>query len=1009
MFRTITLLIIFIFFIGTSLWAQNGENNKEILAAKKIEYAADSLFDNRINFRAALDSFYKAAILFERNKVWISAIKNYRQTALCHHFLKNNDSAQYFIDKSYCLFDKNTTGTNEKSMLEEAGIHYVRARISLRKRDFDSTFYYLDKGFEFVKKLNAENNSHKLLMAKFFQTYGSTNYAWGKFDASLKFNFKALRIRQEELKPSDLNIIDSYSNIFKNYYSKSDFDKAEQYLWYIIENSQNYPNWTAATYNNLAVINISKKRYSEAVKYYNKAQELYKENGDTLKAAFTMSNLGKAYAAINDYESALKILKEAIKIRKRFLGKSHPDIAHSIISLGDYYMYIKNYEEELKCYSEALILLKNNLSAKDKLLKCDVYRRIGFNYLKQGALEKALGFFQHAITEIVEGFDYNNELKNPQLFFEGTNIINDKIQILSKPSLYDYLILKAITYNEMYENNQSLIENLQKSHKTYLLALKLLKFNRLDISEGESKYFLSAEEKINYRNAINVCLKLDSLFPKKEYSNSIFDLIEKCKSPSLRDKYYVSKALSNSNIPKRLIEREKEVTKKLAFYRTYLSKNKQKSEIENKNYKVEYEKLSVEHDTIIKYFEKTYPDYYKLKYNQEIASVKEVQHQLEKGAVLINYFVKDTSVYITAITKDKFDNKIVKIDSLFHEKIIDYYLDIEFEFTKDELETSVEIYQLLLKPIEELITDKSKLIIIPDEYLYYIPFETLCKKTSLTNDLSKVDFLIKNYTISYHHSATLWLNSVKKSKNKTIKAGNFIGFAPIFDVEAGNGYILSNEWISDSTNNELVTRTISEDFKHFNSLPNSKEEIESIVKLFAKKKEKAIGYFYREASEENFKHNVKDYGYIHIASHSFTNDLYPNLSGIAFSQPDISKLNGKKSEDGILYASETYSLELSKAELVVLSSCKSGLGKLLKAEGFLSLSRGFIFSGVPNILFSIWSVHDEQTKELMVEFYNQLLLGKDYADALRQAKLKLLRNKKFADTKYWAAWILMGE
>ncbi|NJO90495.1 MAG: CHAT domain-containing protein [Chloroflexia bacterium] len=128
---------------------------------------------------------------------------------------------------------------------------------------------------------------------------------------------------------------------------------------------------------------------------------------------------------------------------------------------------------------------------------------------------------------------------------------------------------------------------------------------------------------------------------------------------------------------------------------------------------------------------------------------------------------------------------------------------------------------------------------------------------------------------------------------------------------------------------------------------------------------------------------MKDVKYIHVASHSFANDKFPSLSGIAFSQPDTCN-NSKNANDGILYASETYNLDLSNAELLVLSSCKSGLGKLIQGEGFLSLSRGFLYSGVPNILFSLWNVNDEATKDLMVEFYMQILKGKPYAVALQK-------------------------
>ena len=189
-------------------------------------------------------------------------------------------------------------------------------------------------------------------------------------------------------------------------------------------------------------------------------------------------------------------------------------------------------------------------------------------------------------------------------------------------------------------------------------------------------------------------------------------------------------------------------------------------------------------------------------------------------------------------------------------------------------------------------------------------------------------------------------------------------------------------------------------------MPYSEEEIKSIIRLFKKSGGKADGYFHTEANETSFKEKTDGYKYVHIASHSFTNDKYPALSGIAFSQPDSAD---NCEEDGILYSGESYNLNLSNTDLVVLSSCKSGLGKLIKGEGFLSLSRGFLYSGVPNIVFSLWNVKDGPTKDLMVHFYKQILKGKSYPEALRQAKLKLMGGKKTAAPQYWAAWVFIGK
>ena len=95
-------------------------------------------------------------------------------------------------------------------------------------------------------------------------------------------------------------------------------------------------------------------------------------------------------------------------------------------------------------------------------------------------------------------------------------------------------------------------------------------------------------------------------------------------------------------------------------------------------------------------------------------------------------------------------------------------------------------------------------------------------------------------------------------------------------------------------------------------------------------------------------------------------------------------------------------------ELVTLSACETGLGKIISGEGIMSMTRGFIYSGTPNILFSLWKVGDKNTYELMVNFYADIIEGQTYSKALRNAKLKLIKNEATAFPANWAGFTLVG-
>jgi CHAT domain-containing protein len=111
-------------------------------------------------------------------------------------------------------------------------------------------------------------------------------------------------------------------------------------------------------------------------------------------------------------------------------------------------------------------------------------------------------------------------------------------------------------------------------------------------------------------------------------------------------------------------------------------------------------------------------------------------------------------------------------------------------------------------------------------------------------------------------------------------------------------------------------------------------------------------------------------------------------------------------EDGILTAEDVSGMDLSNTELVVLSACETGLGKVLTGEGVFGLRRAFVLAGAQTLVMSLWKVPDEQTMDLMIDFYNHILAGKPRAEALRKAQLNI--KEKYPDPYYWGAFICQG-
>jgi CHAT domain-containing protein len=151
--------------------------------------------------------------------------------------------------------------------------------------------------------------------------------------------------------------------------------------------------------------------------------------------------------------------------------------------------------------------------------------------------------------------------------------------------------------------------------------------------------------------------------------------------------------------------------------------------------------------------------------------------------------------------------------------------------------------------------------------------------------------------------------------------------------------------------------------------------------------------------------SLSQYRIIHFATHGLINSRHPELSGIVLSLVD----EQGRPQDGFLRLHDVYNLKLG-ADLVVLSACRTALGKDVKGEGLVGLTRGFMYAGPPRVMASLWDVKDEATAELMKWFYQAMLRDNlRPAAALRSAQLSMLKEKRWEAAYYWAGFVLQGE
>ncbi|MFC2138548.1 CHAT domain-containing protein, partial [Bacteroidota bacterium] len=247
---------------------------------------------------------------------------------------------------------------------------------------------------------------------------------------------------------------------------------------------------------------------------------------------------------------------------------------------------------------------------------------------------------------------------------------------------------------------------------------------------------------------------------------------------------------------------------------------------------------------------------------------------------------------------------------------------------------------------------------------------------------SKLNYLINNFNINYSYSVNILFDNKinKKSLNKNLTA-----FAPTYD---------NINSIQDSS--VLILRETRE---FLIPIPFAKTEVKNISKFFRSKI-----YIDEDASENTFKKSLNKSGIMHLAMHTIVNENDPLYSKLVFS------INKDSVEDGFLNAFEIYNLK-TKRNLIVLSACKTGFGKLEKGEGIMSIAQAFAYAGCPSVVMTLWSVEDKASSEIMTSFYKYLAKGKNKPEALRLAKLNYLQTADPLKSHpfFWAGYVQIGD
>lgn len=302
-----------------------------------------------------------------------------------------------------------------------------------------------------------------------------------------------------------------------------------------------------------------------------------------------------------------------------------------------------------------------------------------------------------------------------------------------------------------------------------------------------------------------------------------------------------------------------------------------------------------------------------------------------------------------------------------------------------------QLYEHLVAPFAEELKQVERLIIMPNDQLLQLPFEALLTDSTRSDKgLADLPYFVREKEISYQQSLASFARLTEK---ETPRNGEVFAFAPVFSDAPPLGEAdVASRWVMDTS-----VRSVIDD--RLQPLPYTEREVNQIGKVWPGANVKSL--LREQATRSNLLRAVDgDYQILHFATHGLVNYENPFRSALA--------CTAGAGERPFLTAADIQGLPLN-TDLVVLSSCDSGVGQRVENEGMLSLGQAFLYGGAKNVLYSLWKISDQHSSTLMGHFYRELATGADYGQALRRAKLELLKDPVTASPRYWAPFVLFGE
>jgi CHAT domain-containing protein len=957
---------------------------------KRIEAESAFIEAEKLNGEQAISKYQESLNLLNGLSDKFGEAKTLYGLGKTYLLLGNQEKSNDYFRQSLKLFQ--TAGSWDEIFKDLTPLYFVMG-------GKEKTFDYLSGADSLVKALKNERLEAILLtaLAKICQDLNQT-------EKSLDYQNQALALFQITGKRG--TEVFTLTEIADADLSLEDKKRAIDYLNQAILLSQGASDKAleVSLLTGIGYIYVSIDEPQLALNYFQKTLPLWRELKDRNGEAYALNFIGTIYFLLGDFAFARDYLEQSPKIFRE-IGDLRAE-GYANLYLGAVETRFGNSNQAFDHYQRSLSIFQQR---GEKRGEASALAYLAEIFWSRGEKQKALDNYQRSLSIWrVLNFREGEAISLSNLGFVY-DLLGDpeKAADFHRQALPIFRLLGNQTGEAatLYGMARTLYAKgkLDESLTNIESAITLIESIRTKITSTELRTTYLATNQHFYRFYIDLLMEIHQRKPTEGYDARALQASERARARSLLDILNEARVDIRRGVEPALLERERNLQKQLNIKDEGRKRAKNPAEIEAID--KEIRQLNADLNYLLTEIKQKNPHYAALTQPEPIG-FKEIQKLLDNETLLLEYSLGERNSYLWVVSNNSLKTFILPQREELEKKARQFY---EWVNKPDEAPNSPDfagsLSKLLLEPAAAELQNK-RLLIVADGLLQYIPFAALPNPKSKIQNPKSDEPLIADHEIVYLPSASALAVLRNESPGRKAASKTLAVLAdPVFEATDTR---VNRETGDSAKPNALqkVTRDAGfNDLQPLPRLPATRAEARTILALVAESEKKEALDF--EASLTTVKsEELASYRIVHFATHGLLNTQNPAFSGLV-----LSLVNEKgKAQDGFLRLHEIYNLKLP-ADLIVLSACQTALGKEVKGEGLVGLTRGFMYAGAKSVVASLWAVDDKATSELMKLFYQNMLGEKKIrpSAALREAQITMWKSKRFNPPYFWSAFTIQGE